>query len=34
MEESDLFFDGTGEVNEGGVERFNIATSEVFEKAA
>ena len=34
MEESDLFFDGAGEVDEGGVERFDVSSREVFEEAA
>lgn len=34
MKEGDLLFDGAREVDEGRVERFDIATGEVFEKTA
>lgn len=34
MKESNLFFNGTGEVNKGGVERVDTATCEIFKEAA
>lgn len=34
VEESNLLFDGAGEVDEGRVERLDVAASEIFEKTA
>ena len=34
MEEGDLFFNGTREVDEGRVESLNVSSGEIFEEAA